>query len=256
MQSMGDPVLQLSGIRAGYGGGDILKGLDLEVWQGWLACIVGPNGAGKSTLLKVISGLIKPRLGEVTFCGREITRLSSRKRLKAGICQIPQARSLFPGMTVRENLEMGGLLLADKNLVRRRRRELEERLPMLAERARARAGSLSGGQQRLLEIARGLMLDPSLLILDEPSAGLEPRIARQIYDALRALHQEGRTVLLVEQNARLGLRLATHGVVLEGGRVRLEGGGKSVLDNPEIGELFLGGRPRLKTSVGEAGDRA
>ena len=250
---MSDGSLQLRNIWAGYGGGDILKGLDLEIPEGSLTCIVGPNGAGKSTLLKVISGLISPRLGSITFGRREITGLRPRDRLKSGVCQIPQAHSLFPTMTVVENLEMGGLLLRDRDLVRRRRAALERQFPMLVEHGRVKAGALSGGQQRLLEIARGLMLDPKLLILDEPTAGLEPRIARQIYDTVRELHAGGRAILLVEQNARLGLGLATHGIVLEAGRVRLKGRGKEILGDPDIADLFLGGRTHLE--VGDTSGR-
>jgi branched-chain amino acid transport system ATP-binding protein len=233
--------LQLDGVCAGYGGADVLRGVGLTVRPESLTCIVGPNGAGKSTLLAVVSGLLRPRVGTVTFDGVSLARLSPREILELGICQIPQARSIFPRMTVRENLDLGGLILRDRALVARRRLDLEERFPLLRERTNDPAGSLSGGQQRLVEIARALMLEPKLMILDEPSAGLEPRLARFVYEILDQMRESGRTILLVEQNVRAGLGIATHAVVLEGGRVRIEGTGRELLDNPTIAALFLGG---------------
>jgi ABC-type branched-subunit amino acid transport system ATPase component len=232
--------LLLGDVFAGYGGGDVLKGVTLAVPQGSVTCIVGPNGAGKSTLLAVVSGLLTPRAGTVTLGGTSLVGRSPREILGLGICQVPQARSLFPSMTVRENLELGGLSLRDRALVKRRREELEGLFPLLGARAHEHAGSLSGGQQRLVEIARALMLDPKVIVLDEPSAGFEPRLARTIYGTIEQMTDAGRTVLLVEQNVRAGLRIATHAVVLESGRVRLEGKGTELLDNPAIGALFLG----------------
>ena len=233
--------LQLDAVCAGYGGADILKDVAFTVRPESLTCIVGPNGAGKSTLLAVVSGLLRPRVGTVTFNGVSLARRSPREILELGICQIPQARSIFPRMTVRENLELGGLILRDRALVARRRLELEERFPLLRERTDEAAGSLSGGQQRLVEIARALMLDPNLMILDEPSAGLEPRLARFVYETLEQMRESGRTILLVEQNVRAGLGIATHAVVLEGGRVRIEGTGRELLEDPTIAALVLGG---------------
>jgi branched-chain amino acid transport system ATP-binding protein len=234
-------MLTLDGVFAGYGGGDILKGVDLTVEEGSITCVVGPNGAGKSTLLKVVSGLIHPRLGKVVFQGTDLSRASPRKVLRAGIVQVMQARSLFPEMTVRENVELGAFLVRDQALVRRRLDEVTERFPIVRERATERAGALSGGQQRTVEFARALMLDPALVVLDEPSMGLEPRAARSMYENVRMMHASGRTVLLVEQNVRAGLELATHGVVLESGRVRLAGTGAEVLANPEMRALYMGG---------------
>ena len=233
--------LELEGVFAGYGGADVLKGVGLTVRPGSLSCIVGPNGAGKSTLLAVVSGLLRPRAGTVAFDGVSLDRLSPREILRRGICQIPQARSIFPRMTVRENLELGGLILRDRALVVRRRLELEERFPLLRDRANEPGGSLSGGQQRLVEIARALMLDPKLMILDEPSAGLEPRLAKFVYETLDQMRESGRTILLVEQNVRAGLGIATHAVVLESGRIRIEGTGRELLEDPTIASLFLGG---------------
>ena len=233
-------LLELEGVTAGYGGGDILRGLDLAIEEGAVTCIVGPNGAGKSTILRVISGLLRPRLGSVRFGGRAIAGLSPRAILQLGIVQVPQERSLFPTMTVWENVRMGAYTVHDRGLVARRMEAVCQTFPLVRERRHEPAASLSGGQQKIVEFARAMMLDPALVILDEPSMGLDPRTRTAVFDTIRTMNQAGRTVLLVEQNARSGLRLATHGVVLESGRVRLEGTGTAVLNNPEIGRLYLG----------------
>ena len=243
MTGPGD-ALVIDRLTAGYGGGDVLHEVSLTVAPGGITCVVGPNGSGKSTLLAVISGLVKPRLGTITFGGELLTGKSPRQILKAGVVHVPQNHSLFREMTVRENIELGGYLLADRGLVARRRATVEEIFPAVAGWAGQKAGSLSGGQQRLVEFARCLMLDPRLVILDEPSLGLAPKVLKDVFTAIRAMNASGKTILLVEQNARAGLRLASHGVVLENGRVRLSGTGRDVLDNPEIGALYLGGRTR------------
>src|SRR5215472_17288485 len=203
-------LLRLHNVVAGYDGSDVLKGVDLDVEKGSITCVVGPNGAGKSTVLRVISGLLKPRRGEITFDGRPIGGRSPRQVLSMGIVQVPQNHSLFPDIPVRE-------------------------------RARDRAGNLSGGQQRLVEFARCLMLDPLLILLDEPSMGLDPRTLKQVYDTIAVMHSTGRTILLVEQNVRRGLGISTRGVVMESGQVRLEGTHNEILDNPQISHLYLGG---------------
>jgi ABC-type branched-subunit amino acid transport system ATPase component len=236
-----EPLLRIEGVTAGYGGGDILKQVTFDVPEGGITCIVGPNGAGKSTLLSTISGLLRPRQGEIRFKGMVISRLLPRQILDLGIAQVPQAHSLFPEMTVRENVEMGAFTLADNRLVRERLAAIEELYPIVRERAAERAGSLSGGQQRLVEFARCLMLDPTLIILDEPSMGLDPQIRQIVFDSVERMHAQGKTILLVEQNARAGLKLSSHGVVLENGMVRLTGSGREVLEHPEIGALYLGG---------------
>jgi branched-chain amino acid transport system ATP-binding protein len=234
-------LLQLDGVYAGYGGGDVLRGVDLGVEKGSITCIVGPNGAGKSTVMAAISGLLKPRLGDIVFDGKSIRGLNPRQVLGRGLALVPQAHSLFPALTVRENVEMGGYMLNNAALVRRRLAEVEELFPIVKERASEKAGSLSGGQQRQVEFARSLMLDPALVMLDEPSMSLDPRTAKEMFKTVKTMNEAGRTVLLVEQNVRSGLGVATHGVVMESGRVRLTGPAQDILSNPEISALYLGG---------------
>lgn len=234
-------VLRLHNVYAGYGGGDVLQGVDLTVEQGSIVCIVGPNGAGKSTVLRVISGLLKPRVGDVTFDGQSIAGLNPRQVLARGIVQVQQNHSLFTDMTVRENVRLGAYTLNDTALINRRLAEVEELFPVVKERARDKAGSLSGGQQRQVEFARCLMLDPRVVLLDEPSMGLDPKTLKRVFEVVTLMHSTGRTILLVEQNARSGLSISTHGVVMESGRVRLEGTHREILDNPKVGELYLGG---------------
>lgn len=234
-------LLRLHNVIAGYDGSDVLKGLDLDVEKGSITCVVGPNGAGKSTVLRVISVLLKPRRGEITFDGRPIGGLKPRQVLSMGIVQVPQNHSLFPDIPVRENVRLGAYMLNDAALVRKRLSEVEELFPVVRERARDRAGNLSGGQQRLVEFARCLMLDPALILLDEPSMGLDPRTLKQVYDTIAVMHSTGRTILLVEQNVRRGLGISTRGVVMESGQVRLEGTHNEILGNPQISHLYLGG---------------
>jgi branched-chain amino acid transport system ATP-binding protein len=234
-------VLKVTDLVAGYGGGDVLRGVSLEVAQGGITCVVGPNGAGKSTLLSAVSGLLRPRLGSIELDGHGIAGLPPRQVLRRGVVQVPQNHSLFRDMTVRENIELGGYILADRALTARRAAAVFGTFPDIAGWAGKKAGSLSGGQQRLVEFARAMMLEPRLLLLDEPSMGLAPLVLRTVFDAIRRMSAAGVTILLVEQNARAGLRLASDGVVMESGRVRLSGTGREVLEHPEIGALYLGG---------------
>ncbi len=234
-------LLSLRRLVAGYDGSDVLKGVNLEIEKGSITCIVGPNGAGKSTVLRVISGLLKPRMGEVQFDGRSIGGMSPRQILSHGIAQVPQNHSLFPDISVRENVRLGAFILNNPALVQRRLSEVEELFPVVKERAKDKAGSLSGGQQRLVEFARCLMLDPALILLDEPSMGLDPKTLKQVLGTIQLMNSTGRTILLVEQNVRAGLGLATHGVVMESGQVRMEGSHQEILGNEQISSLYLGG---------------
>jgi ABC-type branched-subunit amino acid transport system ATPase component len=251
----GSPVLVVEGLVSGYGGGDVLHDVALSVAEGGITCVVGPNGAGKSTLLASISGLLRPKRGSITLNGEPIVGKSPRQILRMGLVHVPQNHSLFREMTVRENIELGGYTLSSRPLVARRRAQVEEMFPEMVDWAGKKAGSLSGGQQRLVEIARGLMLDPALVILDEPSMGLSPKVLKSVFDAVRMMNQNGKTILLVEQNARAGLRMSTHGVVLENGRVRLAGTGREVLEHPEIGALYLGGAVKPVSTAGDNEDR-
>ena len=240
---MDAPLLSIRGLRAGYQDIDILKGIDLDVHAGEIVCVIGPNGAGKSTVFKAVYGLIGVRGGTVVFDGSEITGRRPQDVLGAGIAIVPQLRSVFPQMTVLENLEMGMYLERDAARIRERIAYVMDLFPRLAERRTQMAGTMSGGEQRMLEIGRSLMLEPKMVMMDEPSAGLAPGISRTIFENIGFLNREiNLTVLMIEQNARQGLEASHRGYVLELGRNTYQGNARDLLDNQEVRRAFLGGR--------------
>ncbi|MFQ5399880.1 MAG: ABC transporter ATP-binding protein [Anaerolineae bacterium] len=245
MMSMNNerPLLEVQDIYAGYTDYDVLKGVSLHVKPGEIVCVIGPNGAGKSTVFKALYGFLEIRKGRVLFDDRDITNVRPQEALRAGVTIVPQLRSLFPQMTVLENLEMGMFLENDKNRVQRRIEYIFDLFPRLAERAKQNAGTMSGGEQRMLEIGRALMWEPKLVLMDEPSAGLAPLITKAIFEQIHRLNEEiGLTMLMIEQNARQGLEVSHRGYVLELGRNSYEGTGRELIENPEVRRAFLGGR--------------
>jgi branched-chain amino acid transport system ATP-binding protein len=241
-------LIEIEDVVAGYGiGPDILTGISLRIDADKSYCIIGPNGAGKSTLLKAICGLVAIRRGRVVFDGAPLTGLRTDEILRRGICFVPQDRSLFPDMTVTENLRMGGYILKDRNAVEERIGEVLDMFPILRERRSQYAKTLSGGQQQQLLLGRALVLRPRVIMLDEPSLGLAPIVSRQIFDAMSTLKAAGIAIIVVEQNARMGLAFADWGCVLDLGRLVFEGPSAAVLSDPRIEELYLGRRRRTGT---------
>jgi branched-chain amino acid transport system ATP-binding protein len=236
-----DPLLVLDGVVAGYGKMTILNGTTARVRRGAITTVIGPNGAGKSTMFKAIFGLLPVRAGTIALDGRMVTNFSPRQLLDAGVVYIPQGRNIFPELSVVHNLELGGVALSDQSRLAERMDAVMRRFPMLSEKAGAQASTLSGGQQKLLEVARGLLLDPKLVLIDEPSIGLSPLMVQEVFSILRELRDRGITVLLIEQNARQALQISDEGLVLEQGQTRIEVTAPRILADPRIAQLFLGG---------------
>jgi branched-chain amino acid transport system ATP-binding protein len=234
-------ILTLHEIVAGYGRMTILNGLSAAIERGAITTVIGPNGAGKSTLFKTVFGLLGVRSGTVTFDGADTTGFAPRRMLDSGVCYVPQGRNLFPELSVRHNLELGGVALADRSTLPARLDAMMARFPILGEKADAQASTLSGGQQKLLEVARGLLLEPKLMLIDEPSIGLSPLMVQEVFGILQALRDSGVTILLIEQNARQALAISDYGLVLEQGQARLSDRADRILGDPRIGQLFLGG---------------
>ncbi|MGE0255342.1 MAG: ABC transporter ATP-binding protein [Alphaproteobacteria bacterium] len=232
-------LLAVRDVRGGYGGIDILAGVDLDVAAGELVAIVGPNGAGKSTLMKAVAGLVRVRAGSIRLDGEEIANRRPERLVRDGVCYVPQERNVFATMTVAENLEMGAFAKPGGGAARMDR--VFALFPRLAERRRQRAGLLSGGERQMVAIGRALMVEPRLLLLDEPTAGLSPLFTETIFERIAAINAAGTAVLLVEQNARAALALAHRGYALATGRNRRDGTGADLLADREIVELFLGG---------------
>jgi branched-chain amino acid transport system ATP-binding protein len=238
-----EPLVAIDELVAGYGKMEILHGFDLRLCRGQSLCLIGPNGAGKSTVLHSIHGFTRIMSGTIRIDGHDVTHVSSHRKLRdAGVAYVLQDNSVFPDMSVEENLFMGGYLMPRPQEARRAAERVFERYPRLGERRRQRAGVLSGGERRLLEISRALIMDPVVLLVDEPSIGLEPRYIDMVFEILADLQRSaGKTIIMVEQNAKKGLEFADLGYVLVSGRIALAGRGRDLLDNPEVGRLFLGG---------------
>jgi len=237
-------VLTLEGVVAGYGPMTILHGTTFAVERAKITTVIGPNGAGKSTVFKAVFGLIKVRTGRIAFGGEDVTNLAPRQLLAKGISYVPQGRNIFPELTVLHNLELGGIAAPPEIDLPARIEAALDRFPILRSKAKAQASTLSGGQQKMLEIARSMLLDPRLLLIDEPSIGLSPMMVRETFDILKDLRDRGTTILLIEQNARSALQMSDRGLVLEQGQTRLADTAKALLNDPRVGELFLGGGSR------------
>lgn len=236
-----DPILRLDHVVGGYGSTTILHETTFDVHRGAITTVIGPNGAGKSTALKAVFGMVKVRSGRILYDDDDIVGLGQVELLQRGISFVPQGRNIFPSMTVRANLELGGVSLKDLKLTRERIESIAfEQFPVLAQKANQQAGTLSGGEQKMLEVGRAMLLEPRLLLIDEPSIGLSPILVEQVFGLLQQLRDHGITVLMIEQNARKALEMSDHGIVLQQGRLALAGTAREILEHPQIGHLFLG----------------
>jgi ABC-type branched-subunit amino acid transport system ATPase component len=232
-------ILEVEKVTAGYTEIDILNDVNLQVKSGQIVSVIGPNGAGKSTLLKTIFGILKPRQGNITLKGEDISGLKPDKIAKRGISYVPQVDNVFPSLTIQENLEMGAFIREDD--YSQRIEEIYDLFPVLGERKNQKAGQLSGGQRQMVAMGRALMLDPQVLLLDEPSAGLSPVLVSSIFEKIIEINSTGVAMIIVEQNAREALKMANHGYVLAMGKNVLDDSGEALLANEEVGRLYLGG---------------
>lgn len=237
---MADPIIKIDGLSAGYGEVQILWGIDAEVETGEIACMVGSNGAGKTTLLRVLSGLLQPSGGRITFLGEDITHCNAREVLSRGISHVPEGRRLFRGLSVRDNLLLGAYLRRDEVSIRRDLDYVFSIFPILQERQAQDATTLSGGEQQMCAIARGIMSGPKLLLIDELSLGLAPRLVERLSATLLGINKAGITILLVEQDVMTAFELARHGFVIETGKVGMRGTTAALADDPAIKQAYLG----------------
>lgn len=232
-------LLEVNDVYAGYIQDlNILQGINFRIAPSELVAVIGPNGAGKSTLAKAIFGLLKPNQGKIIFKGKDITGLKSDQIVRRGMCYVPQIANVFPSLSVEENLEMGAFIRSGS--LKSLKNTIFNIFPALANRRRQQAGTLSGGERQMLAMGRALMLDPDLLLLDEPSAALSPILANSVFEQIQTINQTGKAIVLVEQNAKKALMLSHRGYVLENGRDRFEGPGQELLNDPKVGELYLG----------------
>jgi len=234
-------MIQIKNLKAGYEKHQVLFGVDLKVKSNEIVVLIGPNGAGKSTVIKSVFNLTDVYKGKIIFKGKDITKLPTHERIQMGIGYVPQGRQVFPSLSVRENLEMGAFLTTDKDLIESRIKEIiTNHFPELKSRLKHKADSLSGGQQQMLAIGRALMMDPQVLMLDEPSLGLSPKLMKEVFQSIIDIKNEGTAILMVEQNAKQAIAIADRTYVLEDGKIALTGG-KKIINNPKIKKIYLGG---------------
>lgn len=234
-------MLELHDVVGGYGNITILNGVSFAIPRATITTVIGPNGAGKSTVFKAIFGLLKPTSGQILLDGRDVTGRRPRQMIAEGVTYVPQGRNIVPQLSVYHNLELGGVTAADQQRLRARIEQVMDQFPMLREFRDRKAIELSGGQQKQLEVARALLLDPRLILIDEPSIGLSPAVVKEVFRTLQRLRDTGTTILMVEQNARSALAISDHGIVLEQGRTRMHDRAAALLADPRVGQLFLGG---------------
>ena len=241
MSVLREILLELRNLHAGYGEVKVLNGVELLVREGEVVSVVGPNGSGKSTMMKTIFGLLKPEEGEIIYKGEDITALEPFEIIKRGICYVPQEHNVFPSLTVEENLEMGAYILDSPEELKKGKERVYELFPPLKERANSAVRTLSGGMRQMVAFGRALMLNPDLLLLDEPSAGLAPKLVEDIITKLQGINMQGVSLLLIEQNVRRALELCDRGYVLDGGKTALEGSSEELLSSKRVQEIYMGG---------------